>query len=170
MAIWGICVLSLWGQMTYAQAPEATLVASESQAATDAMPSQEDLARWSRPMEAIQARVPKLEGTLPVDGATNLFRSQGPASATARNWSCLGFCWCPSELAHQPLYFDDVPLEHYGQTACPLLQPAFSGARFFGTLPLMPYKLLVDPPCECVSEYGYYRPGSPTPCMHQRLP
>ena len=157
--VWGAICWNLLATAAYSQV-ESSVVPK---------PSPEELARWSKPIEAIQIRAPKSEGPLPMDGATALYQAQQENPSAPRPWTCDSFCWTPSELAYQPLYFDDVPLERYGQTACPLLQPAISGALFFGTVPLMPYKMIVDPPCECVSDYGLYRPGSPTPCVRQRL-
>ena len=80
------------------------------------------------------------------------------------------FFWEAPELWHEPLYFDDVQLERYGQTPCPRLQPVLSGAHFFGSLALLPYKMGVDPPLSRVTNLGYYRVGSPAPCVGRRLP
>jgi hypothetical protein len=80
------------------------------------------------------------------------------------------FYWEAPELWHHPLYFDDVQLERYGQSIAPRWQPFFSGAHFFGTLPILPYKMGHQSPRDCVTNLGYYRPGSPTPCVGRRLP
>jgi len=80
------------------------------------------------------------------------------------------FYWNAPEIWYHPLYFDDVQLERYGQTPCPRLQPFLSAAHFFGTVPILPYKMGIDPPCGYVTNLGYYRPGSPTPCIGRRLP
>lgn len=42
-------------------------------------------------------------------------------------------------------------------------QPLVSGAQFFATVPILPYKLGAEPPCDCVYTLGLYRPGSPAP-------
>jgi hypothetical protein len=147
----------------------ATLVSDAKATPNIALPTEQDLARWSKPIEAIQLRPAAPQGPVPTDGSSGLFEEEKPASALSRSWACTEFQWCASELVHRPLYFDDIPLERYGQTACPVLQPALSGARFFATIPLLPAKMIVDPPCSCVYSYGLYRPGSPTPCIRQRL-
>ena len=49
--------------------------------------------------------------------------------------------WQATEFWHRPLYFDDVPLERYGQMHHPLIQPWLSGVHFFGNVPLLPYKM-----------------------------
>jgi hypothetical protein len=82
----------------------------------------------------------------------------------------LQFSWEATEFWHHPLYFDDVPLERYGQMRHPLLQPVWSGVHFFGTLPLLPYKMGVDRPCDRIATLGYYRPGSAAPPVGRRLP
>ena len=80
------------------------------------------------------------------------------------------FTWKASALCHKPLYFEDVQLERYGHTFCPILQPAISGARFWLTIPILPYLMGTYPPNECVYDLGYYRPGSCAPNMLQPLP
>ena len=80
------------------------------------------------------------------------------------------FTWKASALCHKPLYFEDVQLERYGHTLCPLLQPALSGVRFWLTIPMLPYFMGTYPPNECVYDLGYYRPGSCAPSMIQPLP
>ena len=47
--------------------------------------------------------------------------------------------------AHMPVYFEEEQLERYG-TGKPLLQPALSGAHFFGNVVSLPYKMVVEPP------------------------
>ena len=76
-------------------------------------------------------------------------------------WAATDFHWSATGLCHRPLYFEEVNLERYGYTVSPLLQPAISGAHFFLTIPTLPYKMVAQPPKECVYTLGYYRPGSP---------
>ena len=80
------------------------------------------------------------------------------------------YTWKASALCHKPLYFEDVQLERYGHTICPLLQPALSGARFWLTIPILPYLMGVNPPNECIYDLGYYRPGSCAPNMLDPIP
>ncbi|MDD3586551.1 MAG: hypothetical protein PHQ75_05165 [Thermoguttaceae bacterium] len=80
------------------------------------------------------------------------------------------FQWKASCLCHKPLYFEDVQLERYGHTSCPILQPAISRVCFWLTIPVLPYFMGVNPPNECVYELGYYRPGSCAPHMLSPLP
>lgn len=80
------------------------------------------------------------------------------------------FTWKASALCHKPLYFEDVQLERYGHSVCPIFQPAISGARFWLTIPILPYLMGTYPPNECVYDLGYYRPGSCAPHMLQPIP
>lgn len=86
-----------------------------------------------------------------------------------RAWNQITYLWKASGLCHKPLYFEQEQLERYGHTAGPVLQPIVSGAHFFGTLPILPYKMGLEPPQECIYTLGHYRPGSCAPYMIQPL-
>jgi hypothetical protein len=80
-----------------------------------------------------------------------------------RNWVASTFTYQASGLCHKPLYFEEVQLERYGHTAGPIKQPLLSGAHFFLNIAVLPYKMGINPPCECQYALGYYRPGSCAP-------
>lgn len=87
-----------------------------------------------------------------------------------RAWALTTYTWKASALCHKPLYFEEMALERYGHSTGPLTQPFVSGAHFFGTLPILPYLMGVEPPCECIYDLGYYRPGSCAPYMIYPIP
>ncbi|MGI9427493.1 MAG: hypothetical protein ACR2NM_02465, partial [Bythopirellula sp.] len=87
-----------------------------------------------------------------------------------RQWPQITYTWKAAALCHKPLYFEQVQLERYGHSWGPYMQPIMSGVHFFGTLPVLPYKMGIRPPCECVYTLGYYRPGSCAPYMIEPLP
>ena len=87
-----------------------------------------------------------------------------------RDWGCTVFTWKASGACHKPLYFDENSLERYGHSWGPYIQPVISQAHFFVTVPLMPYKMGVEPPRECLYSLGYYRPGSCAPHKLDPLP
>lgn len=87
-----------------------------------------------------------------------------------RQWVPTDFHWKASGLCHKPLYFEDRNLERYGQTLHPWAQPAISHARFFLTLPILPYKMGLEPPNECIYSLGYYRPGNCAPHFLDPIP
>jgi hypothetical protein len=87
-----------------------------------------------------------------------------------RCWEQTTYMWKASALCHKPLYFEDEQLERYGHSFSPAFQPFISGAHFFCTLPVLPYCMGVEPPCECIYALGYYRPGSCAPYMINPVP
>lgn len=86
------------------------------------------------------------------------------------NWAPTTFTWKAAGLCHKPLYFEEVHLERYGHSWGPYLQPVISGGHFFLTVPILPYKMGLYPPCECIYTLGYYRPGSCAPYLLDPLP
>ena len=84
-------------------------------------------------------------------------------ATTMMTWKAAGNC-------HKPLYFEDWSLERYGHSHGPLADPFFSAAHFFVTLPVLPYKMGVELPWECVYPLGYYRPGSCAPWTIPAVP
>ncbi len=95
-----------------------------------------------------------------------------PESANDRitgwNWSVCQ--WEAPNTFSNPRYFEDRMLERHGHRRLDCLQPAISGARFFGTVAMLPYLMTVRPACECEYTLGYYRPGSQVPGFFQRPP
>ncbi len=87
-----------------------------------------------------------------------------------RSWEQTTYMWKASALCHKPLYFEDEQLERYGHSFSPCFQPFVSGAHFFLTLPVLPYCMGVEPPCECIYALGHYRPGSCAPYMCNPIP
>jgi len=87
-----------------------------------------------------------------------------------RCWEQITYMWKASAMCHKPLYFEDEQLERYGHSFTPCFQPFISGAHFFCTLPVLPYCMGVEPPCECIYALGYYRPGSCAPYMCNPIP
>jgi hypothetical protein len=108
-----------------------------------------------RPEDATEGRLPTAQ-PLPT-GATR----DGMWSLQAKPWVPGGFC-------HQPLYFEDPMLERHGHEKDSHLQPFYSGLRFFGTIPIMPYLATLRHPLDEVHTLGAYRPGSCVPMLRYR--
>ena len=87
-----------------------------------------------------------------------------------RCWEQTTYLWKAYALCHRPLYFEDEQLERYGHSFSPCWQPFISGAHFFCTLPVLPYCMGVEPPCECIYALGHYRPGNCAPYMCNPIP
>ncbi len=107
------------------------------------------------------------KGRLPTDCPIS---KQVVSSPATRGWPPLTFTWKASALCHKPAYFEQVHLERYGHSLGPYLQPIVSGAHFFLTVPVLPYKMGLYPPNECLYTLGYYRPGNCAPYMLDPLP
>lgn len=79
------------------------------------------------------------------------------------------FAWCAPNIHYQPLYFEDVPLERYGQTLGLHRQPFRSGIRFHAATLLLPWQMWRNRPCECDYPLGFCRPGSCVPPTRQTI-
>ncbi len=78
--------------------------------------------------------------------------------------------WQPSMICHYPLYFEDAMLERHGHVRFGCFQSLAAGAKFFGTLPLIPYLSTLKPKHECQYALGHYRAGSDAPLVRDHLP
>lgn len=61
-----------------------------------------------------------------------------------------GYNWTAAQFCHNPLYFEETALERCGvEHGC--CQPFISGAHFFGSVALLPWKMWQQCPrsCEC---------------------
>lgn len=87
-----------------------------------------------------------------------------------RSWPEITYMWKATGICHKPLYFEQPQLERYGHSWGPWLQPVVSGAHFFVSVPILPYKMGIRTPNECVYTLGYYRPGSCAPYMVDPVP
>jgi hypothetical protein len=86
-----------------------------------------------------------------------------------RNFATTMFTWKAAGYCHKPLYFEDWQLERYGHSHG-ALDPIFSAAHFFVSLPVLPYKMGVELPWECVYPLGHYRPGNCAPWTIPAVP
>ena len=87
-----------------------------------------------------------------------------------RQWAMTHFNWTASSLCHKPLYFEQADLERYGHSMGPVMQPIGSAAHFFLTVPVLPYKMGLKTPNECVYPLGHYRPGNCAPYLVPPIP
>jgi hypothetical protein len=86
------------------------------------------------------------------------------------DWEQTVCSWAAPNTYSRPRYFEDRMLERHGHEQWGHLQPLASGARFFATVPALPYLMTVRNPCDCEYTLGYYRAGSCAPIMMQRPP
>jgi hypothetical protein len=84
-------------------------------------------------------------------------------------WGGADYTWVAPNFSHQPLYFEQPNLERYGHHHG-IYQPAISGAHFFSSVALLPYKVGAYRPCEEIYTLGHYRPGDCNPHQYNWLP
>lgn len=87
-----------------------------------------------------------------------------------RYFAHVHYYWEPSNLFHNPLYFEDVALERYGHTYPDVVQPFVSLGKFGVQVVGLPYTMLLDRPMACQYALGYYRPGDCAPYLTYQVP
>ena len=88
-----------------------------------------------------------------------------------RDFAHIHYCWEPTNLYHNPIYFEDVPLERYGHTRHYLLiQPFFSVSKFAVQLVGLPYQMSLFPIWDRQYSVGYFRPGEYVPYKYYQIP
>lgn len=78
------------------------------------------------------------------------------------------FAWEAPNIRYQPLYFEDVVLERYGQTLTDYRQGIRSAIRFGAAFTGLSLQLLETSSQSCDHPLGYCRPGSCVPQTTQR--
>jgi len=87
-----------------------------------------------------------------------------------RSFEDVLYTWEASNLYHNPLYFQDAPLERYGHTYHPVLQPFMSVKLFTVQLLGLPYQMTIDPIHKKMYTLGWYRPGECVPQLYYQVP
>lgn len=87
-----------------------------------------------------------------------------------RAFESVVFNWEASNLYHNPLYFEDAPLERYGHTHHAAVQPFVSTAKFGVQLLGLPYQMTIDPIHKRMYPLGWYRPGDFVPYKYYQIP
>ncbi len=82
----------------------------------------------------------------------------------------IGRHWAAPNTFANPRYFEDRMLERHGHERWGHLQPLAAGARFFATIPALPYLMTVKPLFDTEYSLGHYRAGSRAPALMQRPP
>ena len=122
-----------------------------------------DVDRFARPVADIPLDIRPTAGVMPEDLAKAVFAAaDSPELRESDQRPPILCAWSPWTLCYRPLYFEEIPLERYGMTYG-LLQPAVSGAHFFGSVAALPYKMVVHPPRSCVWSNGFSRAGDVPP-------
>ena len=116
---------------------------------------------------SLRVNIAETNDTAPEDQSNQLMaQSQGHAQIPSEK----RFAWAAPDIRYQPLYFENVPHERYGQTpeGCELRQTVLSTVHFFGSAALLPYKLIDQHRHSCDGPLGFCRPGSDSPFVWQQ--
>ncbi len=126
----------------------------------------------AKPLNSVGIEIGLPAGDLPANIAAQC-AAELPFAGDTRlecGWNVFEFHWSATCLCHRPLYFEEVNAERYGYTPSLVLQPLISAGHFFLTIPALPYKMVVERPCDCIYTLGHYQPGSCAPRRWNRLP
>ena len=119
-----------------------------------------------RSISEISINVSDHSGVRPEDRSAELI-GNGGGNWQATSTTLKNFTWAAPNIRYQPLYFEDVALERYGQTPCGWRENVVSYFHFFKSKALLPYSMLMDHPHSCDYPLGYCRPGEPTRKIRQ---
>jgi HEAT repeat protein len=128
-------------------------------------PEAQDRDEGLKPIGSLRATI-KMQGDhLPADIAAARFESEPTyyhGFGMTRGWGPTCFCWDAPAVFFKPLYFEDINLERYGIHFA-WAQGPVSWYCFFQNCLFLPYKLVAQPPCECIYTLGYERPNNCIP-------
>lgn len=150
------------GDLNLPKVPDADTLAKGSAQVQEKCPQLADL----KQMSAITNRIAASPGDIPQECTID----DNVIALHNRAWGETIFTWKASGLCHKPLYFEEEALERYGHSTGRFSQPIVSAFHFWLTVPVLPYKMAIDPPNECKYALGYYRPGSCAPWIIPPVP
>lgn len=119
----------------------------------------QDINPLRRPMASLSVDIREHANQAPSDHSTALTQAR-PDMWTSFAPSPIGFAWTAPNIRYQPLYFENVPLERYGQTRGPWREVGDSGFHFFASTMLLPYHAKHDRYHGCDYPLGFCRPGN----------
>lgn len=84
-------------------------------------------------------------------------------TGTSRDWMLTEYSWEAPVMSHNPLYFEQENLERFGLSSSKFFQPIYSGAHFYSSMLVLPFKTAAKPYSDRVYAMGHYRPGNNVP-------
>jgi hypothetical protein len=105
----------------------------------------------------------------PADNSAELIDSSAPDHWFNASYGYQVFEWEAPNLRYNPLYFEDVGLERYGQVHWGHWDAARSSLLFYGGVLALPFNMHKVSPHDCETPLGFARPGSPAPATHNYL-
>lgn len=139
------------------------LAMDESPRTLDDMLKQIDPLR--NPMSSISVDIRERSGG-PADRSSALTQSR-PETWNAFQPPAVAMAWAAPNIRYQPLYFENVRLERYGQTRGPWREVGDSARHFFISTALLPYHARFDHVRDCDYPLGFCRPGNSVPGTRQ---
>ncbi len=131
-------------------------------------PQRDAFGPWPRKgIRGINVDVREQSFNVPEDRSEQLLYSGGSDWSSFHSTQKV-FAWVAPDIRYQPLYFEDVALERYGQTTGPYRQSALSAVHMFKSFVLLPHQMRHDAPGSCDSPLGFCRPGNEVPYTIQR--
>jgi len=131
-------------------------------------PERPEFGAWPRKgIRGINVDIRETSQQTPEDRSGQLLNSDG-VSWSQFNSTPKVFAWAAPNIRYQPLYFEDVALERYGQTPGIYRQPIASGIHFFKSYALLSHQIHHDAPRSCDYPLGFCRPGNSAPYTIQR--
>jgi len=126
-----------------------------------------DLELLNRPLLTVSPDLPVYDKQVPDDSSLTLLSDY--RVAVYPYYLNETYCWSAANIRYQPLYFEDVTLERYGQTKGCTRQPWVSAVHFFSSAALLPINIIREHPYSCQFPLGYSLPGGRTPTLRERL-
>lgn len=112
-----------------------------------------------KPMSALSVDVRETSENAPQDWSDVLMTSY-PDTWTEYAPSPIGYAWTAPNIRYQPLYYENVRLERYGQTRGPWREVFDSSLHFGSSFFLWPYHARFDHVRSCDHPLGFCRPGN----------
>ena len=124
---------------------------------------------WPRKtISEIQLNVRDQSETVPDDRLSDLTKKKSDEIWRSFYPQHRVFAWAAPDIRYQPLYFEDVALERYGQTAGWYRQPVCSALHASKSFVTLFNQMRHDPPFSCDYPLGFCRPGDTVPAIYQR--
>ena len=93
-------------------------------------------------------------GEIPEDRSLDLVNGDNMSWISVPHTQKL-YAWAAPNIRYQPLYFEHVAMERYGQTACGKREFLSSAIHFYGSTLLLPLHLRTTPPKSCDYPLGF---------------
>ncbi|MFK7767495.1 MAG: hypothetical protein AB8B55_09765 [Mariniblastus sp.] len=134
----------------------------------DRKPQRAEFGPWPRKgIRSIGLDVREKNYAAPEDRSAQLLNSVGGQWSQFQSTEKV-YAWAAPDIRYQPLYFEDVASERYGQTVGDYRQTIVSAVHFFKSTTLLPYHMYHDRPGSCTSPLGFCRPGNKVPYTFER--